>query len=131
MLIAETNRPILRHFCIADVPAMMSIFGDAEVLRYVPGVQTREWVTKWIRGCLENYPANGFGLWAVIEKCGREVVGYCGLSRFADVCGQPETELGYRLARAHWGKGFATEAALAVRDHAFDPLGLTRLIAII
>jgi RimJ/RimL family protein N-acetyltransferase len=66
-----------------------------------------------------------------VEKDGREVIGFCGLSRFSDVGGRPETELGYRLARASWGRGFATEAARAVRDYAFDTLGIPRLISII
>jgi len=132
MHIAETDRLILRHFHVIDVDAIMSVFGDAEVMRYGSGVQTPEWVAKWIRGCLEDYHAKwGFGLWAVVEKRTRCVIGYCGLSRFADVGGQPETEIGYRLARVHWGKGFATEAAVAVRDYAFDHLSLKRLIAII
>jgi RimJ/RimL family protein N-acetyltransferase len=132
MLIAETDRLILRHLHIVDLDAMMNVFGDAEVMRYGAGVQTREWVAKWLRGCLEDYHAKcGFGLYAVVEKRSRAVVGYCGLSHFADVGGQPETEIGYRLARAQWGKGFATEAALSVRDCAFDHLGHTRLISII
>jgi RimJ/RimL family protein N-acetyltransferase len=80
---------------------------------------------------LEDYAKWGFGLWAVVEKPSRAVIGYCGLSRFADVGGRAETEVGYRLARAHWGKGFATEAALAVRNYAFDQLAISRLIAII
>ena len=132
MLITETDRLILRHFHIVDVEAMMQVFGDEEVMRYGPGVQTREWVAKWVRGCLEDYHAKwGFGLWAVVAKRSRDVMGFCGLSRFPDVGGQAETEVGYRLGRAHWGKGFATEAALAVRDYAFDSLGLNRLISII
>jgi RimJ/RimL family protein N-acetyltransferase len=132
MLIAETDRLILRNLHIVDLDAMMNVFGDEEVMRYGAGVQTPEWVAKWIRGCLEDYHAKwGFGLWAVVEKRTRWVIGYCGLSRFPDVGGQPETEIGYRLARANWGKGFATEAATAVRDYAFDHLSLKRLIAII
>jgi len=58
-------------------------------------------------------------------------MGYCGLFYFPDVGGQPETEIGYRLARAYWGRGYATEAARAVRDYAFDTLRLQRLIAMI
>ena len=47
------------------------------------------------------------------------------------VNGRPEVEIGYRLARAWWGRGYATEAVLAARDYAFDTLGLSRLIALI
>ncbi|MDQ2691068.1 MAG: GNAT family N-acetyltransferase, partial [Chloroflexota bacterium] len=57
--------------------------------------------------------------------------GYCGLFYFPDVGGKPEVEIGYRLRRSAWGKGFATEAACAVRDFAFNSLGMQRLIALI
>ena len=59
------------------------------------------------------------------------MIGYCGLTRFDDIDGQPEIEIGYRLARAFWGRGLATEAVQAVRDYAFEILGLPRLVAII
>jgi len=132
MLIAETERLILRHFHIVDAEAMDRVFGDAEVMKFGKGAQSPEWVRKWLCGCLEDYFQKwGFGLWAVVEKDHRETIGFCGLSRFPDVGGSPETEIGYRLARAHWGKGYATEAASAVRDYAFGTLGLSRLISII
>ena len=132
MVIAETQRLVLRHFHVADGDAMDRVFGDAEVMRYGPGVQTPDWVRKWLRACLEDYYQKwGFGLWAVVEKDRREVVGFCGLSHFADVGGRPETEIGYRLARAHWGRGYATEAAAAVRDYGMGTLCLPRLVSII
>ncbi len=67
----------------------------------------------------------------MVERSRRETIGYCGLSYFPDVCGQPEIEIGYRLARASWDKGYATEAVLAVRDYAFDTLCIKRLIALV
>src|SRR5690348_4316658 len=100
MLVAETERLLLRHFHVVDDEAMEQVFGDAEVMRYGHGTQDIEWVRKWLRGCLEDYYSKwGFGLWAVVEKKSLAVMGFCGLSRFADVGGQPETEIGYRLAR--------------------------------
>jgi ribosomal-protein-alanine N-acetyltransferase len=132
MVIAETDRLRLRHFHIVDDDAMDCVFGDPEVMRYGPGVQTPEWVRKWLRGCLEDYHQKwGFGLWAVVERETNQTIGFCGLSYFADVAGRAETELGYRLARAHWGRGYASEAARAVRDYSFGTLGLLRLISII
>jgi hypothetical protein len=59
------------------------------------------------------------------------VIGYCGLFYFPDIDGQPEIEIGYRLARSAWGHGYATEAALSVRDFAVTTLGIKRLIAMI
>jgi RimJ/RimL family protein N-acetyltransferase len=132
MVIAETARLILRNFHALDGDAMDRVFGDPEVMRYSSGIKHPDWVRNWLRRCLEDYHEKwGFGLWAVVEKRSSDVIGYCGLSRFADVGGQPETEIGYRLARTHWGRGLATEAACAVRDYSFGTLSLVRLISII
>lgn len=132
MLIAETDRLLLRNFHVADAGAMDHVFGDPDVSRYCGGVKSPEQVRKWLRGCLQDYHELwGFGLWAVVEKERRQVIGFCGFTRFDDVDGQPETEIGYRLARACWGRGLASEAAVAVRDYGFDTLCFPRLIAII
>ena len=109
----------------------MDVFGDAEVMRFGDGVQTREWVEAWLRTCLENYQRRGFGPYAVVEQSTGDVIGYCGLFYFLDIHGQPEIELGYRLRRAAWGQGYATEAARLVRDYAFHTLHIKRLIALI
>ena len=127
-----TERLYLRHFHILDDEAMYRIFGDAEVMRFGDGIQTREWVKNWIRTCLERYYKTwGFGPYAVVEQSSRNVIGYCGLFYFPDIDGQPEIEIGYRLARSTWGQGYATEAACSVRDFAFTALGIKRLIAMI
>ena len=127
-----TDRLLLRNFHILDDEAMYRIFGDADVMRFGDGVQTREWVKNWIRICLEHYYQRwGFGPYAVVEQSSRNVIGYCGLFYFPDIGGQPEIEIGYRLASSAWGQGYATEAALSVRDFAFTTLGIKRLIAMI
>ena len=127
-----TERLFLRHFHILDREPMLRVFGDAEVMRFGNGVQTKEWVETWLRTCLEHYYQTwGFGPYAVVEQRSGEVIGYCGLFYSPDVGGQPEVEIGYRLARSAWGQGYATEAARAVRDFAFNTLGIKRLIAMI
>ncbi|MGE5642803.1 MAG: GNAT family N-acetyltransferase [Byssovorax cruenta] len=131
MVIVKTERLILRYFEPIDSEAMMDVFGDAEVMRFGDGVQTREWVEAWLRTCLENYQRRGFGPYAVVEQSTGDVIGYCGLFYFPDMHGQPEIELGYRLRRAAWGQGYATEAARLVRDYAFHTLHIKRLIALI
>lgn len=131
MIVIETERLILRHFRLSDGEAMERVFGDAEVMRFGPGVQTPQWVRGWLRRCMEDDRKVGFGPWAVVAKSGRAVIGYCGLSYFPDIGGRPEMEIGYRLARPFWGQGYATEAAAAVRDYGFGVLCLPRLIALI
>ena len=111
---------------------MMNVFGDAEVMRFGHGVQTQEWVQAWLHTCLERYSQTwGFGHYAVVEKRRQQVIGYCGLSYLPDLAGQAEVAIGYRLARSAWGKGYASEAARAVCDFAFNTLCMQRLIALI
>jgi ribosomal-protein-alanine N-acetyltransferase len=132
MLVAETHRLVLRHLRPADGDALDRVFGDAEVMRFGDGPRPPAWVRQWIVDCVEHrYRQWGFGMWAVVEKAGGRCIGYCGLSRFHGRCGPDETEVGYRLARAFWGRGFATEAVRATCQYATSPLGLRRLIAII
>ena len=131
-IILETDRLILREFRPDDGDAMMDVFGDEEVMRFGSGVQSRAWASEWIERRQATYErADGVALWAVVEQDADEPIGYCGLTRFPDINGRPEIEVGYRLARIHWGKGYATESAMAVRDYAFDSLRLERLIALI
>lgn len=132
MIIAETPRLILRHIQSDDADAFNSVFGDPEVMRFGDGVQTAQWVHQWVQNCLDHdYPERGFGPYAVLDKRSLQVMGYCGLFYFADVCGQPEVEIGYRLARRYWGSGYATEAARAVRNYGFGEFGMPRLVALI
>ena len=131
-IIAATQRLTLRHFHVLDAEAMYRVFGDPEVMRYGDGVQTMEWVQSWLSTCLERYHRTwGFGPYAVVETRRQEVIGYCGLFYFPDVNGRPEVEIGYRLAHSAWGQGYATEAARAVREYAFQTLAIKRLIALI
>lgn len=132
MLDLSTNKLILRHIQVTDEDALHhAVFGDADVMLFGDGIQTKAWARAWIIRQIEQYQTRGFGPYAVVEKKRNEIIGYCGLFYFPDVNGQPEIEIGYRLARSVWGKGYATEAARAVRDYAFTILGMKRLIAII
>ena len=81
---------------------------------------------------LEEYIAHqerhGFSFWAVVERGGGQLIGDAGLYHGED--GSPEIELGYTLGRAWWGRGYATEAAAACRDVAFERLALETVTAI-
>ena len=131
MIVAETERLLLRHFHAFDGEAMDSVFGDAEVMRFGPGTQSQAWVRDWLCECQENYSRLGFGPWAVVSKSLGQVIGYCGLFHFPNIDEQSEIEIGYRLARPFWGQGYATEAVVAVRDYSFNVLCLPRLVALI
>lgn len=128
----QTPRLLLRHVHPTDQHALGHVFGDAEVMRFGDGPQDEAWVARWIADrALRSYAERGFGPYAVVERENQTVVGYCGLFFFSDINGRPEIEIGYRLARAFWGRGYATEAARAVCDYGFGTLGLPRLVALV
>jgi len=131
MIITETERLLLRNFHIGDTAAMREVLCDPEVMTFSGGVKAPEEVEGWIENCNHNCSTLGFGLWAVVMKDTKEVIGYCGLTRFQDIDGKPETEIGFRLARKFWFHGYAMEIAKAVRDHAFGVLSIPRLIALV
>lgn len=133
MLELSTARLLLRHFQLEDAKEIhQAVFADPDVMRFGDGPQTFEWTRSWIQMCQqEYYESRGYGPYAVIEQAKQVLIGYCGLFYFPDVNGTSEVELGYRLARSAWGKGYATEVATAVRDHAFATLRISRLISII
>lgn len=133
MIVFETARLILRHVTIDDLDPLAALFADPEVMRFSLGTISREDAQRWIEGCLQDYQPDrwGFGLWAVVLRTTSQLIGFCGLTKFADVDGQSEVEIGYRLAKAHWGQGFATEAATATKNYAFSHLGMDRLISLI
>ncbi|MEB0075798.1 GNAT family N-acetyltransferase [Pseudomonas sp. CCI3.2] len=127
----HTERLLIRELKIEDVPALAAILGDAQVMRHsVGGVMTEKETREFVAGCVFSYQANDFGPWAVIDKATTTFIGFCGLNA-EPVEGAEEVEIGYRLSREFWGKGLATEAAMATRDYAFATLGIDSLIAIV
>ncbi len=127
----KTPRLRLREITADDVDDLMGIFGNARAMQFYPGTQTRketlDWID-WVRGC---YAVHGYGFWAAELRETSELIGHAGLVHQADVDGEDEVEIGYALLPGQWGRGFATEAAVAVRDYAVHQLGQRRLIALI
>jgi [ribosomal protein S5]-alanine N-acetyltransferase len=132
IVVAETRRLIIRHFTINDAEAMVAIFGDAIVMRFSDdGVQSPEFARVWVANMMDYYSIWGFGMWAIVQKETQGVIGYAGVSRFAGRCGPDEAELGFRLARPYWGRGYATEASGAACEYGLGELLLPRIVAII
>jgi hypothetical protein len=129
LTLIETDRLLLRYFDKNDAFAMFGVFGDPEAMRFGDGAQTEEWIRSWIGWVQQGYEEKGRGPLAVVDKKSEDVIGYCGWFDFPDINGRPEIELDYRLRRSAWGLGYATEAATAVRDFAFDVLGIERLVS--
>lgn len=125
----ETQRLILREMNLQDAPALFAIRGDPETMRWYPRPNTAVEVEEGIARQISRY-ASGSGLLAVILRATGDLIGDCGLV-WQEVDGVDEPEIGYRIHRQHQNRGYATEAARAVRDHAFTFPGCDRVISLI
>jgi len=130
MQILETSRLILREFRRDDADALELVISDPETMRYYPAPYDRAGVEQWIERNLRRYAECGFGLWGMVLKSSGELIGDCGLTP-QNVDGTDEIEIGYHVRRDLWGRGLATEAALACRDYGFARLRVKRLISLI
>jgi RimJ/RimL family protein N-acetyltransferase len=127
----ETARLILRPMRASDVDDLLHIFADARVMASFDGAPfDRAQMERWTRRNLDHQSEHGFGLYAVVLKADGVLIGDCGLE-VMEMGGVPAAELGYDFRSDYWNQGYATEAATAVRDHAFATLGLPRLISLI
>jgi [ribosomal protein S5]-alanine N-acetyltransferase len=128
--VLESDRMALRRMEMSDVDDLMGIFSDPVAMRYYPGTKSRQEVEEWVRWTLESYRDHGFGLWVALLKDSGKFAGQCGLT-VQEVEGKEEVEIGYLFLREFWGRGLATEAARAARDHGFHALGYERLVSLI
>ena len=130
MLILETDRLLLREFVPEDVDALAAVLSDPETMRYYPAALDRAGVAAWIERNRRRYADPGHGLWAMVLKSSGELIGDCGLTRQV-VDETDEIEIGYHVRRDLWGRGYASEAARACREHGFSRLGAERLVSLI
>ena len=127
----ETERMVLRRFTLDDLDLIIELDGDPEVKRYIDNgapidredlIETLEW---WL-GYYERF--EGYGFWAAIEKSTGQFLGWFHF-RPGEGAGPLEPELGYRLRRETWGKGYATEGSRALIDKGFAEFGVERVNA--
>ena len=126
----KTERLLIRKIQLSDIPALVEIWTDPEVTRFMGGPRNKDFLIQSFTEDVEVGQPDPYDLWPVIEIASNQVIGHCGLLE-KEVDGQPEIELVYVLHRSAWGKGYATEAAIALRDYAFDTCQLERLIALL
>jgi RimJ/RimL family protein N-acetyltransferase len=127
----ETDPLRLRPLTQDDLPDVHRMHSDPETIRYTSGrVKSREESLEWLKRAIDSNETHGHGFWALELKPSGGFVGHAGL--LAQVVDDlSETEIAYWIVREHWGRGLATEAASASRDHGFQTLGRARLISII
>lgn len=117
-IVIETERLFLREMEPSDFEALKAVLGDMEIMRHYPYIFDDDRIRNWIKRNMDRYARDGFGLWAVCLKGTGEVIGDCGLT-LQNIDGSMLPEIGYHIRRDMQRKGYAREAASAVRDWAF------------
>jgi RimJ/RimL family protein N-acetyltransferase len=124
----ETNRLLLRPWRAEDCQPFSEMSADPELMRYVGGVMDRIAAWRRMAAYAGHWSLRGYGRWALEVKATGRFVGYSG--GFAPD-GWPEPEINWGLGRAHFGRGFSTEAATRARAYAYDVLGFMKIASCI
>lgn len=124
----STDRLIVRQWRPDDATALLEVYGDREAMRWVGDGEplTHEECDRWLEVTGRNYRLRGYGMNTLVDRASGEVVGFAGLVHPG---GQLEAEIKYALARRHWGRGLATEAAIGLVRYGLDVAGLREIIA--
>lgn len=134
----ETHRLVLRRFTVQDADNVVALDSDPDVMRYINGGrptapdEVREKIIPAWLAYYDRYEA--FGFWAAIEKSTGEFLGWFHLRPHpdgprSDGSARLGVELGYRLRRSAWGRGYASEGALALIRKSFTELDVERVYA--
>lgn len=139
----ETERLLLRKPEFEDGPAALDLYGDPVATEFIGGVHPIVAADPWyvVRRWLERWHDNDCGPFSIIRRLDGRWLGRVGIlvwdsrswthTTFADAGEHAQPELGWALAREHWGQGYAAEAARAARGWAYDERGIERLISLI
>ena len=126
----RTGRLTLRPMQLSDAGVLHRIYQSEGVLRYFPNPQPPppEKVQRFIAGQHTHWEQHGYGNWGVLVDGEDEIIGWAGLQYVPEL---RETEVGFLLDRPSWGKGYATEAALASLRFGFENTSLEHIIALV
>jgi RimJ/RimL family protein N-acetyltransferase len=128
--VIRTERLILRRWVSGDRKPFAEMNSDREVMKHFPGLLSPEESDRLADRIEAHFVARGFGLWAVEIPGLAAFAGFVGLSVPGfEAPFTPCVEIGWRLARAYWGRGHATEAASAVLAFGFDELRLDQIVS--
>ncbi|MDT6988399.1 GNAT family N-acetyltransferase [Streptomyces lusitanus] len=126
----HTDRLTLRGWRDSDLEPWAAMNADPEVRKHLGDLLTREQTDASVARFQAEFEQRGYGWWAVEVRATGEFIGFAGLDRVDDGMPFSGVEIGWRLARTAWGKGYATEAALAVLAYGFDTLELSEILAV-
>jgi 3-dehydroquinate dehydratase/shikimate dehydrogenase len=122
-------RVLLRPWRDSDLAPFAALNADPEVMRYFPATLTREQSDAVAKRIMDTTAAQGWGWWAV-QTPELEFAGFVGLSNVPfEAAFTPAVEVGWRLARAAWGHGYATEGAHLTLRYGFSTLKLERIVS--
>ena len=130
----ETERLLLRDLRLTDLEGMFALDSDSEVHKFLGNkpVKTIDESRIILESVLKQYKERGIGRFAVIEKSSGDFVGWSGLRLNTEYNMNGFTkyyDVGYRLIKRFWGKGFATESGKASVDYAFNNMKLPEIYA--
>ncbi len=123
----RSERLKFRELTMEDVDNLQLIFADPIAMKYYKATKSIEETKNWIQWNLDSYASDGHGLWAVHLKETGEFIGQCGLIP-NNPRGYREDDVGYLFVRKFWGQGYATEAAIRVKEYAFSDLGKSTVV---
>lgn len=129
-MMIETERLIIRKMNVLDYNDLCKIIQDKDVMYAYEGPYNDEQAKSWLLNQIERQKVEGFGLNSVILKETGKMIGQCGLTM---QCWRDDKllEIGYLFQKAYWHKGYATEAAIACKEYAFNVLGADKVHSII
>ena len=126
----HTPRLLLRRWRDADREPFAALNADPRVMEHMPSLLTRDESDAMASRIEASFATHALGLWAVEVPGASPFIGYVGLSvPTFDAPFTPCVEIGWRLSAAHWGRGYATEAARAALDDGFERLGLSEIVS--
>lgn len=125
----STARLVLRRYTMADLPSLVALNADAEVMRYLGGPTTAEATRQMLESRILRYYEDhpGFGVWVTQLRATGEVIGFHLLNH---IQGESLIQVGYRLARPYWGQGYATEMSVALLEYGFVRHRLQQIVGI-
>jgi RimJ/RimL family protein N-acetyltransferase len=126
--VIRTERLLLRRWREADRQPFAAMNADPAVVEHLQGPMSRERSDDFVDRIEAHWDARGWGLWAVEVPDVAPFIGYVGLWP-ADYVTSGMVEVGWRLAREHWGHGYATEAARAALEYGFTTVGLAEIVS--
>lgn len=129
-MILETERLVLRKLEQSDFREACKLLQDPEMMYAYEGAFSDQEVQVWLDKMFRRYENDGFALWAVVEKGSGELIGQCGIT-YQEYNGGWVPEVGYLFRKEFWHKGFATEAAIACKEYAFQVLDFDDVYSII